>query len=63
MQKYKYGQVIEYIDSSEDKNYEDAKHWAFEHNATFKELFNKRTMSIENGCKKMHRFFKISEKI
>lgn len=52
-QEYDYNQIIEYIDCTYDENFQDAKHWAQEHNTTFEELMDRRDLP--------KRYFQIGE--
>lgn len=39
---FNYGDIIEYVDATWDENFNNAKNWCKEHNATFDELVEKR---------------------
>lgn len=39
-----YGDIIEYTDCTLDKNFDNARHWAEEHETTFEELVDKRNL-------------------
>lgn len=43
-QEFNYGDIIEYIDCTEDLHFEAARDWAKTHNATFNELMDKRDL-------------------
>ena len=43
MTNYTYNQTIEYVDGTRDLNFEAARKWAREHEATFEEDVSKRT--------------------
>lgn len=43
-QEFNYNDIIEYIDCTYDENFQDAKHWAQEHNTTFEELMDRRDL-------------------
>ena len=51
--EFNYNDIIEYIDSTYDENFQDAKHWAKEHNTTFEELMDRRDLP--------KRYFQIGE--
>ena len=51
--EFNYNDIIEYIDCTYDENFEDAKHWAQEHNTTFEELIDRRDLP--------KRYFQIGE--
>lgn len=53
MTEFKYGDIIEYIDCTEDLHFEAARKWAKKHNATFDELMDKRDLP--------KRYFQINE--
>lgn len=53
MTDFKYGDIIEYIDCTEDLHFEEARKWARTHNATFDELMDKRNLP--------KRYFQINE--
>ena len=42
--EFNYNDIIEYIDCTYDLNFEDAKHWAIDHNTTFEELMDRRDL-------------------
>ena len=42
--EFNYNDIIEYIDATYDENFEDAKHWARNHNTTFEELMDRRDL-------------------
>lgn len=44
LNKFNYNDIIEYIDATYDENFQEAKHWAQEHNTTFEELIDKRDL-------------------
>lgn len=44
LNKFNYNDIIEYIDATYDENFQDAKHWAQEHNTTFEELMDRRDL-------------------
>lgn len=50
---FNYGDIIEYIDCTEDLHFEAARKWAKTHNATFDELMDKRNLP--------KRYFQINE--
>lgn len=50
---FNYGDIIEYIDCTEDLRFEAARKWARTHNATFDELMDKRNLP--------KRYFQINE--
>ena len=52
-QEFKYGDIIEYIDCTEDLHFEAARDWAKQNNATFDELMDKRNLP--------KRYFQINE--
>ena len=52
-QEFNYGDIIEYIDCTEDLHFEAARDWAKTHNATFDELMDKRDLP--------KRYFQINE--
>lgn len=52
-QEFNYGDIIEYIDCTEDLHFEAARDWAKTHNATFNELMDKRDLP--------KRYFQINE--
>lgn len=67
---YEYNQIIQYEDCTRDLNFESARKWASENNATFEELINERvfknvTRENEEGElvteEKLFRYFKIIE--
>ena len=39
---FNYGDIIEYVDATWDENFNNAKNWCKEHNATFDELIERR---------------------
>ena len=51
--EFNYNDIIEYIDATYDENFQDAKHWAKEHNTTFEELMDRRDLP--------KRYFQIGE--
>lgn len=53
MTEFNYGDIIEYIDCTEDLHFEAARKWAKENNATFDELMDKRDLP--------KRYFQINE--
>lgn len=53
MTEFNYNDIIEYIDCTYDENFQDAKHWAKEHNTTFEELMDRRDLP--------KRYFQIGE--
>lgn len=53
MTEFKYGDIIEYIDCTEDLHFEAARDWAKQNNATFDELMDKRDLP--------KRYFQINE--
>lgn len=53
MTEFNYNDIIEYIDCTYDENFQDAKHWAQEHNTTFEELMDRRDLP--------KRYFQIGE--
>ena len=48
-----YGDIIEYIDGTLDKNFNEARKWSQEHNTTFEELIDRRDLP--------KRYFQIGE--
>ena len=54
---YNYGDIIEYIDTTRDLNFEAAQKWAFIHNVDFTEQVEKR----EEKEGKLYRYFQIGE--
>ena len=54
---YNYGDIIEYIDTTRDLNFEAAQKWAFKHNVDFTEQVEKR----EEKEGKLYRYFQIGE--
>ena len=48
-----YGDIIEYLDGTLDKNFNEALKWAQEHNTTFEELMDRRDLP--------KRYFQIGE--
>lgn len=44
MTNYNYGDIIEYIDNTLDKNFNDARNWAKEHGTTFDERLDLREL-------------------
>ena len=54
---FNYGDIIEYIDGTYDENLNNARIWAYSHNATFNELIDRR----EKIDGVFHRFFEIKE--
>lgn len=54
---FKYGQIIEYIDSTYDENFNNALAWCRENFATFDELIDRRVE--KDGV--LHRFFEIRQ--
>lgn len=52
-QEFKYGDIIEYFDCTEDLHFEAARDWAKQNNATFDELMDKRDLP--------KRYFQINE--
>lgn len=55
LNKFNYNDIIEYIDATYDENFQEAKHWAQEHNATFEELIDRR----EEKDGKLYRYWQI----
>ena len=53
MTEFNYNDIIEYIDCTYDENFQDAKHWAQDHNTTFEELMDRRDLP--------KRYFQIGE--
>lgn len=53
MTDFNYNDIIEYIDATYDENFEEAKHWALEHNTSFEELMDRRDLP--------KRYFQIGE--
>lgn len=53
VKEFNYNEIIEYIDATYDENFEDAKHWARNHNTTFEELMDRRDLP--------KRYFQIGE--
>lgn len=64
--EYNYNDIIEYEDSTRDLNFEAARDWAFQHNAVFEELIDRReerTVDVEGeSVTKLYRYFQIKEK-
>lgn len=72
---FNYGDIIEYIDETLDENFNNARKWCEENNATLKEIVERRKkhnveyaeiIETENGSQEqakikteLHRFFKI----
>ena len=54
---FNHGDIIEYVDSTYDENFNKARKWAHTHNATFNELVDRRK-EIDGV---LHRFFEIKE--
>lgn len=54
---FNYDDIIEYVDGTYDENFNNARKWAYSHNASFNELIDRRQEI--NG--KLHRFFEIKE--
>lgn len=54
---FKYGDIIEYIDGTYDQNFNNAKRWSSENNATFSEIINMRKLKDN----KLYRYFEIKE--
>ena len=52
-QEFNYNDIIEYIDCTYDENFQEAKHWALEHNTSFEELMDRRDLP--------KRYFQIGE--
>ena len=55
LNKFNYNDIIEYIDATYDENFQEAKHWDQEHNATFEELIDRR----EEKDGKLYRYWQI----
>ena len=53
--EFNYNDIIEYIDATYDENFQNAKHWAQEHNTTFEELMDRRDLP--------KRYFQIGEEL
>ena len=53
MTEFNYNDIIEYIDCTYDENFQDAKHWAQDHNTSFEELMDRRDLP--------KRYFQIGE--
>ena len=55
MTDFNYNDIIEYIDGTYDENFQDAKHWAQEHNTSYEELIDRR----EERDDKLYRYWQI----
>ena len=55
MTDFNYNEIIEYIDGTYDENFQDAKHWAQEHNTSYEELIDRR----EERDDKLYRYWQI----
>ena len=42
MTEFNYNDIIEYIDGTYDENFQEAKHWAYNHNTSYEELIDRR---------------------
>ena len=40
--EFNYNDIIEYIDATYDESFQEAKHWAYNHNTSYEELIDRR---------------------